>query len=141
MKIFAFLIILNIFGLCSDSSVNPQMKSFILSDTLQIKYQETLVNEEEDISIKFDELLSDGRCPIDVICVWEGDAELKFTFFSNTLETVKFNLHTAGNYFIKDTAVLGYHIKLFNLYPYPHSKKEVSKNSYEAKIIVYKDSE
>jgi hypothetical protein len=135
MKIFILLIVINIFGFCTDSSVDPQNNSFTLSDTLMIKYQESLTEEDEEISIKFEELISDSRCPVDVICVWEGDAELRFAF-SNTVETIKFNLHTAGNYFTKDTVVLGYHIKLLDLYPYPHSKKEVSKNSYEAKIII-----
>ncbi|MCW8849207.1 MAG: hypothetical protein OQJ81_04445 [Melioribacteraceae bacterium] len=135
MKIVAFLIALLIFVFCSDSGINPQKNNFTLSDTLLIRYHESLINEEEEISIKFDELISDGRCPVDMMCFWEGDAELRFAF-SNTVETIKFNLHTAGNYFTKDTVVLGYHIKLLDLYPYPHSKKEVSKNSYEAKIII-----
>lgn len=137
MKILTFLIALIIFGFCADSGTNPQMHNFTLSDTLIIKYQETLVNEEEEISIKFDELISDGRCPEDMMCFWEGDAELKFDF-SNSSESLKFNLHTAGNYFTKDTVILGYYIKLLDVFPYPHSEKEVSKKSYEAKIIINK---
>lgn len=68
MKISIYFIVINIFWFCSDSSVDPQNGRFILSDTLQIKYQETLVNEEEEISIKFDELISDSRCPVDMMC-------------------------------------------------------------------------
>ena len=137
MKILTFLTALIIFGFCADSGTNPQTNKFVLSDTLIIRYQETFVNDDEEISIKFDELISDGRCPVDVICVWEGDADLQFAF-SNSLQTVKFNLHTAGNYFIKDTVVLGYHIKLLDAFPYPHSQKEVLKSSYEAKIVIDK---
>lgn len=116
------------------------MNNFTLSDTLLIKYQEKLMNEEEDISIKFEDLIGDGRCPVDVMCFWEGDAELRFSF-SNSLQTMKFNLHTAGNYFTKDTVILGCPVKLFDVFPYPHSKEEASKKSYEAKIIIDKTIE
>lgn len=137
MKVLTFLIALIIFGFCNDSGTNPQKNNFTLSDTLIIKYQEELLNEEEKISIKFNELIGDGRCPIDVICFWEGDAEVRFGF-SNSSESIEFNLHTAANLFNKDTVILGYHIKLQDVFPYPHSEKVVSKNKYEAKIIIDK---
>ncbi len=80
MKYFypALLIILLAFTYCEDGINEAEYKPFNLADTLTIHYNQVIYSSEENISLKFDELLSDGRCPIDVICVWEGDAEVKF---------------------------------------------------------------
>lgn len=139
MKSILYIIIISgpIFHFCTENVTDPNENTFLLSDTLLVNYQQVYTNSENSISIKFDSLISDGRCPLDVICVWEGDANLRFAL-NNSLQTVKFNLHTAGNYFNKDTVLLGYHIQLLDVFPYPHTKIEFEKESYQAKIIIDK---
>ena len=65
---------------CSDSINESQDGIIQLSDTTQIYFKQTLYNFKESLSIQFDNLVSDSRCPIDAICVWEGDAEVRFKF-------------------------------------------------------------
>jgi len=109
--------------------------TFHLGDTLSINYGETLFDKEDNLSIKFENLISDGRCPIDVICNWEGDAdiELKFINYSNV---TSFSLHTAKSYFSANTTIDVYNIELIDLLPYPYSKFQIPISEYSAKIVI-----
>lgn len=135
--VFIFLVLSTILSFCSENVIESEQNLFKIADTLTINYKEKLFNNEKELSIQFDSLLSDGRCPVDLLCFWEGDAELNFTF-GNIFETVNFNLHTAGNYFARDTVLFGYRIRLVDVFPYPHSKKEVKVENYEAIIVIDK---
>ena len=138
--LFYFLVILSFLSTyCSDTLLDSERLFFELSDTLTIKYNQIFFNESEELSIKFEAINSDRRCPIDVTCVWEGDAELNYSFSSGN-EKVNFHLHTAGSYFSKDTLMFGYNIELIDVYPYPHSKKEIKVEEYEAKMLIKKVS-
>ena len=136
MKYLISIIILSLsINCCSSNDPESQESTFKLSDTLSIDYRETLFNEEENITIKFDSLISDGRCPVDMMCVWEGDAVLRFVF-SKGNHKAPFKLHTAKNYFTSDTLLLGYHIELINVFPYPHSEIKIEPKNYFAKLII-----
>jgi len=123
------------FTFCTDSINQSEDALFKLSDTLSLHYQEKLVNNDENISISFNSLISDGRCPTDLKCFWEGDAELLFEFRKDN-QSSKFSLHTAGNYFTKDTLLYGYSIKLMDVHPYPHSKTHYEPEEYVAKLVI-----
>lgn len=72
------------------------------------------------VSLCFDSLLSDSRCPANAMCVWQGEASGKFTFsFQN--QQVKFRLSTLIHtpYFTNDTTIAGYRIRLVDIQPYP----------------------
>lgn len=120
---------------CSDNLNKVEPTTFELGDTLTIGYGKTLYNNSEDQSIKFDSVLTDSRCPINVICVWEGDAEVKFTI-SNDDNFIDFTLHTAKDYFSTDTTLFGYNIELIGLLPYPHTEIQHLITEYKAVIII-----
>ena len=136
-QILAIVIASQIINSCSNSVNEPNENTLVLSDTLTLSYKQVYSNAENGLSIKFDSVLSDSRCPVDVICVWEGDAELKFTF-SDKDGKVEFILHTARNYFNTDTLLLGYQIELLDVYPYPHSQREIKAEDYKAKMMISK---
>ena len=75
--------------------------------------------KSETVTICFDSVLSDSRCPANAICVWRGTAIAKFSFTANgnvyplTLATSAFNGVPS------DTVVTGYKIKFLDLSPYP----------------------
>lgn len=137
MKIIIGFILIVCFTFCNDSINEVDDKSFELSETFRIGYHDTFFNSEENLSIKFDSLILDGRCPIDVVCVWEGDAELRY-ILDDRKEKIIFSLHTAGSYFTKDTVLLGYNIGLIDVFPYPHSEIFHEVESYEATILISK---
>lgn len=45
-------------------------------------------------SLRYVEVATDSRCPPDVRCVWEGDAEVVFTRVADSASAQSFTLHT-----------------------------------------------
>ena len=74
----------------------------------------------DDLKLCFDAVVSDSRCPANVVCIWQGAATASFSFTKNG-KTHHFNLSTIKmqpNY-TKDTVIAGYKIEFINLSPYP----------------------
>ena len=74
----------------------------------------------DDLKFCFDAVVSDSRCPANVVCVWQGAATATFSFTKNK-DTHRFDLSTITmkpNY-TKDTVIAGYKIEFINLSPYP----------------------
>lgn len=120
---------------CSESTTQPGSNTFSLGDTLSIHYKEMLMNNENNIRISFENLISDSRCPIDLRCYWEGDAEIELKFRKDS-NTELFTLHTAGVYFNSDTLLMGSYIKLIDVLPYPHSEIQYEPEDYIIKVII-----
>jgi len=112
-------------------------KLFLLRDTVAVSYNQFLYNESESIGLHFSELVSDGRCPIDLHCFWEGNAEVKFVFEAYGIES-KFSLNTYSG-FTRDTTLSNYIISLIDLTPYPHSEKTHHPAQYQAYVVVSKN--
>jgi hypothetical protein len=76
----------------------------------------------QTLQICFDALLSDSRCPINAVCVWQGEATVKLSLHANGTEK-SFKLSTINNppTFRNDTTISGYKIKLVSVSPYPGS--------------------
>lgn len=78
---------------------------------------------DEKVSICYDKLITDSRCPRNVVCVWQGVGVGQFTF------TVNNNKHTftlgTGKIapYNSDTTIGRYKIELQNLAPYPGDKQ------------------
>jgi hypothetical protein len=59
---------------------------------------------EAGFVIHFDELLSDGRCPANVVCIWEGNARIALTVKYLDGRRVEIELDTAAA--LNRTAIL-----------------------------------
>ena len=115
---------------------DEQISTFSLNDTTELLMHETIFNYESQISISMDSVLSDSRCPMDVICFWAGNAEVRFTFSHKKQDTV-FNLNThGGSHFRSDSSINGFNIRLLELFPYPETTNDIHQTDYYAKIIV-----
>jgi hypothetical protein len=74
----------------------------------------------DQIRLCFDSVLSDSRCPANVLCVWQGTAVAKFLFTKNTeAHTIVLATFPLPGAYSKDTIVSGYKIEFLNLTPYP----------------------
>ena len=58
---------------------------------------EQIAVTEIEASLRFDDLLEDSRCPVDVHCIWEGNARLSLTLLSGQHEEIPFLLDTSPN--------------------------------------------
>jgi len=133
----AFLLVLLLSG-CNKNSELTGDSSFRLNDTLQLAINKSAVNNENQLSIRIDSVLNDSRCPSDVVCIWEGNAEVRFILTNDGGET-KFVLNThGGDNFKSDTIIDGYSIQLVNLKPYPVYTNEISNNEYVAELLIRK---
>jgi hypothetical protein len=114
-----------------------ELKSTLhLNDTTEIANFETLYNYENKLILRMDTVLNDSRCPSNVQCVWEGNAEVRFLFTVDSFQT-DFALNTNGGMqFNSDTVIGGYSIKLLDLSPYPEDPGEILQVEYFSKVVV-----
>ncbi|HUG41856.1 MAG TPA: hypothetical protein VMM12_15310 [Longimicrobiales bacterium] len=89
-----------------------------------------------DLSVRFIEVSSDSRCPVDVTCVWEGDAGVAVETARDGREDV-WALHTPTEALGPAAAELdGYVLRLLGLEPAPHSERRTAPGDYRATLRV-----
>ena len=110
--------------------------SLILNDTTSIAFNDTVGNTTENIWISFDSLGTDSRCPVNVVCIWEGNAEIFFRMFNDECNsTYKLNTNPT---FAQETILQGYRIELIDLLPYPHTDSLFTDNDHCAQFVISK---
>ena len=123
----------NLFVLLSALFIFACTKPDILS-TYDVKIGDSIVHNKE-LTVVVDSLW-DSRCPTELVCVWEGQAEV---FFSITLdENNKSNLsliERVGRPELADTTLLGYHIKLIEVDPYP-ANEQIQPEEYTIRLLI-----
>lgn len=87
-----------------------------------------------DLRIGFEDVIEDNRCPLDVNCVWEGQAEILVKLVYEG-ETYRIVLSEPGlTDFAVDTFheyVIGYHLE-----PYPQDAADISEEDYSLRLTV-----
>ena len=74
----------------------------------------------DDLTLSFDKVASDSRCPANAVCIWQGAATAKFSFTKNgELHSFDLSTITKSPAYAKDTTIAGYKIEFINLSPYP----------------------
>jgi hypothetical protein len=63
-------------GISSNEEINEPVKRVGFGELSTLQKNKT-VTYEKDIEVKVMEIL-DSRCPINAVCVWEGEAKVKF---------------------------------------------------------------
>ena len=106
---------------------------------INIKECGQYVYSGETTRLCFDEVVSDSRCPANVVCVWEGTAVAKFSFQKGN-ESYPLTLATraVNNLYSKDTTIAGYKIEFINLVPYPISEPSPNPPLSKAEVKVTK---
>jgi hypothetical protein len=112
--------------------------NLIFNDTIELSYRQCLYNPEDHFYICLDSVLNDSRCPTGVMCIWEGNAEVKFKFEKLNENPIFFNLNTHSS-FTKDTIIDRYKISLVGVNPYPGIGIRYPQNIYKAKLIIKKN--
>ena len=111
--------------------------TLLLNDTTEIANFETKFNFEQNLSLRMDSVLNDSRCPSNVVCVWEGNAEVRFLLRVDSVQT-DFTLNTHGSgRFNSDTLIGGYKIKLLSLSPYPEDPVSIEQVVYRSAVMVF----
>ena len=61
---------------CNENENEPVLVDTKFGETLTLKIGEMVEVNGEELTIVFDKIIADSRCPIGVDCVWEGQAEV-----------------------------------------------------------------
>jgi hypothetical protein len=87
------------------------------------------------VTIGFDEVPSDGRCPIGLYCFWEGDAACNLWAEAGGPERTELVVHTS-DFFGRKVTYDGLDILLVALDPYPVYKDPPAPESYVVTLLV-----
>jgi len=131
--LFIILIPVIIFG----QNIQTSNDSTILVSKLNYKKSISI----EDINLKFEEVLSDSRCPKDVECVWAGEAKVLIEIYQNghidirkeIIIDVKGILNDASNLIYASNTIKVY---ATGLYPYPTTSQKKDLETYYLEISV-----
>lgn len=94
-----------------------------------------------DMRLCFESVLTDSRCPSDVVCIWQGTAVARFSIEKNDARIHELTLSTNGVApYRRDTTVAGYKIEFINLHPYPQTNRTspVPDNEIKAEVKITK---
>ncbi|MBN2012586.1 hypothetical protein JW960_24875 [candidate division KSB1 bacterium] len=116
-----------------DNPDQPVTRAFTFGQPFELPFGKLARHETENVSITFTRVLEDSRCPINVNCVWEGNAKLKF-LLQHSFHLTHFSLNTTLE--PKDTTIADYSVSLTDLLPYPHSDSTYTDADYTAILIV-----
>jgi hypothetical protein len=118
---------------------NTTKNNFLLNDTLKLNYGTIYTNYENNISLRFDSVITDSRCPqqIQAECYSSGDVVVQFTFSVSNNHNV-FPLSMLGfiGTYKKDTTISGYRIKMLGLSPSPSTSQVIQTKDYVATALI-----
>jgi hypothetical protein len=106
--------------------------------TLRVGRQIALQGQE--LRLRFAEVTQDSRCPVDVTCVWAGNAAVRLWMSNGNGRGGKtLTLNTNKSPSLNDEAQYqGFKIKLVGLSPYPRSDHSIAAGDYTATLLVSK---
>lgn len=94
----------------------------------------------EDTSVTFSKVIEDSRCPIDVTCVWAGQAKVLITIKSDDTTSEKelifhgfnFGSENENTLFVSETnTFIGYRLS-----PYPVSNMSSAERKYQLEVFI-----
>lgn len=119
-----------------DGIVPPELKNYTVktNDSLVVKlgYKQKILLDD-NLTLTFEDVAADSRCPLYAICVWAGDGEVILSF-SNNEEITQTILHTTLE--PKSVLIYGYEVKLNSLMPYPEIDKVIKKEDYKIELVI-----
>ncbi len=86
------------------------------------------------LTIVFERVASDSRCPMDALCVWAGDATLSLRLSASTGQPAIRELHTQDSG--SELSYSNCTIALIGLAPYPRSDRPIQASDYVATFSV-----
>ena len=101
--------------------------------TLRVGRSATVAGE--GLTVSFEGVPSDSRCPTGVQCVWAGNAVVQVVL-SKDGKAFGAELHT--NLDPKSVDYLNYNVALVSLAPYPTSTNPIAQSQYRATFVVTK---
>jgi len=109
-----YLVLLSFLTLACTSATEPAV-----GNEFSLDFGEAATVPEAELWLHFVDVVEDSRCPLRVLCVWEGDAAIAIEISSNLADgpSVTDTLHTTLD--PKSVTIFGYVLQLVRVDPYP----------------------
>jgi hypothetical protein len=78
----------------------------------------------QGLTATYRRLIGDSRCPMEAVCVWEGDAEVLLEIASGVTATEQVNLHTTLNAGPRSWSAGGWTLELVRVDPFPSVNRD-----------------
>ncbi len=119
-----------------ESILFPELKKYSVKEDdsiiVQLNFKEKILLDD-NLTITFEEVVADSRCPRNAMCIWEGDGEVKLSFSKHDIIT-RASLHTTLE--PKSAVVYDYLIRLNSLMPYPELDRRINVEDYKIELII-----
>lgn len=111
---------------CSGDKADEPM-TVVVGDVFTVGMGKTAVLPSENLTITFDSVLEDSRCPTNVDCFWSGQARVMVTVQQGEGDALdlEFNTNPAPDMNQQSLAVGSYVVALQSLDPYPQEADKV----------------
>ncbi|MBI1938016.1 MAG: hypothetical protein HYS25_07805 [Ignavibacteriales bacterium] len=119
-------------GLTSPDNHSLSLNKDFDSASVHLNNGET-VEINKSITIKFDGVASDSRCPEDAICVWAGNGEVNLTLTSGGKSEKKIINTTLEP---RSISYGDYLIEIKALYPYPRTDRKINPEDYNIDLTI-----
>lgn len=123
---YLLIVILSFVVACSKNNTDQDANAIDMQGAVVSLYKCLPLQTNGSVSICFDSLITDSRCPENVVCVWGGYAMIKVSFYeNNNIHRFKLLLPPGQRNKSNDTTINGYKIILTGLNPYPNTSLPV----------------
>ena len=123
----------------ADARTKRSRNAVVLGTEFKVRQGQQVMVKGENLSVSFDAVLEDSRCPTGVNCVWAGDAKIAIGARPAKGEAATLELHTNGQ-FAQVGMYQQYTVKLVALDPHPKADVETAQKDYVATLLVTKGS-
>lgn len=117
-------------GGCADS---PSAPSGALNEPVTLAVGESVRVSDARLTLIFEGVTNDSRCPADAICISDGDATVMVRVAPFVGQAARYELHTGGPSSVRHG---DFTIAVDQLSPYPFSLRPVDPSSYKAVLRV-----
>jgi hypothetical protein len=119
-------------AVCSSAPVSPEQspgREIVLTVGASSRVPNT------DLTISFDQVVEDSRCPAGTTCVWAGDAAIALRIQSQNASPARYTLHT-NLPSARDVEHAGSRILLVSLDPLPTAAGKPRAEDYRATLSI-----
>jgi hypothetical protein len=107
-----------------------------LEQPFQLKVAQVAQISSENVQLKFLEVQQDSRCPVNVQCIWQGQAKIAVSLTKNEKNLGNLTLETSLDDKPIAKSLDGYSIKLIKVTPRPKTNKPIAQSDYNATFIL-----
>lgn len=109
-------------------------KEAALGQEFELKFGQQVSIKREGLTVSFQAVAEDSRCPQGVECVWAGNGKVLLKLSKARKHSARMSLNTGVD--PKQDTYRGYDVKLVSLSPYPKKDVKIKKRDYVATLVI-----